>query len=437
MQEKYEKLFYELKPEETHWGPWLHSPQIYFRGEQDIPGSTIHCGFQVIEQPVLLHEAPHFHCFDENVVFLGATFPDVFSSFDAEIHFYMGPSLDRMEKIVITEPTIIKVPKNYWHGPLNFVRVDKPLYFQSVLFSGTADYVELVERADGEQDYIFTSELNKKCVFNSAKRCTECGGCFSKKAELPKKPYKNVLWTVINEDGVQRYTDKGAYDASKAVSSLTAVVRPGYTTISYSDATTLLAKKPALLPETAKMVLAMPKEETKWGAWCPSPQAYFRGDIYMENANYNVGFQVFTASNDMEEPHFHQGVDEYIFFISADPTHPDDFDAEIEFYIGDDPDHMETKLITKPTVVRLPPTVWHCPIKFRKMNRPLIFQAAFMHGTWGTITRSEAAEGEQKSYFDRKYNYSYMGDNVRFCKFNDKKRCNICGACFPKPEIEE
>lgn len=432
MQEKFERLFFELKPEETKWGSWLHSPQIYFRGANDIPDATIHCGMQVIKEPVALVATPHFHNFDENVVIMGANFPDVFKSFDAEVHFYMGPELDKMEKIVVTEPTIIKVPKNWWHCPLTFVRVDKPVYFQSVLFSGTADYVELVERESGEQQYIFNGERYKTCVFDAAKKCTECGYCFEHKEGIAAKPYKPVAWKVINEDGVKCYTEKGAYDDTKAVSSLTAVVRPGYTTIAYSDATTLLAPKPALLPDTAKKVLAVPREETKWGPWCPSPQAYFRGDIYMEDANYNVGFQVFTASNDMEEPHFHQGVDEYIFFISADPMHPDDFDAEIEFYIGDDPDHMETKLITKPTVVRLPPTVWHCPIKFRKMNRPLIFQAAFMHGTWGTMTRSEVTEGSKKTYFDRKYTYDYMGDNVRFCKFNDKKRCNICGACFPK-----
>ena len=132
----------------------------------------------------------------------------------------------------------------------------------------------------------------------------------------------------------------------------------------------------------------------------------------------------------MEDPHFHQAVDEYIFFISADPTKPEEFDAEIEFMIGDDPDHMESRMITKPTVVRLPPNVWHCPIKFRKMNKPLIFQAAFLNGTWGTIVRKKNTAQEASPFFNREYVYEYMGDNVRFCKFNKQKRCNICGACF-------
>ena len=52
------------------------------------------------------------------------------------------------------------------------------------------------------------------------------------------------------------------------------------------------------------------------------------------------------------ESHFHQGVDEYIFFMGADPMNIFDFDAEIDFYIGNDPDNMEIYKITKPTVCK-------------------------------------------------------------------------------------
>lgn len=412
MTEKFEKLFYEF-PIEKPGLDWLSPEQIFFHGSKDMPGATMHCGFNVITKPVDLLETPHYHTFDEHMILFGAQFPDVFKSYDAEIHFYMGKTLETMEKIVVTEPTVIKIPKGYWHGPLKIVRVGKPLFFQAVLFNGEADYVQKIED-------------NGKVRFNFVPENDE-----SFKANMNDTEFKSVSWNVINEDGIELYSENGSYDDTKAPDSHFCVVRPGYTTITYSEASTLINPKPALLPETAKMVLAVPKEETKWGAWCPSPQAYFRGDIYMEDSFYNVGFQVFTAANDMEAPHFHQAVDEYIFFISADPTHPDEFDAEIEFEIGDDPDHMETKVITKPTVVRLPPNVWHCPIRFRKMNKPLIFQAAFLDGTWGTIVRSENKNADDTPrIFDRTYTYEYMGDNVRFCKFNKQKRCNICGACF-------
>lgn len=441
MQEKYEKLFYEFVPQETNWGEWCHSPQAYFRGETDIPGAAMNVGFQVFKAPMLLEREPHFHREDEYLVFLGAKMPDVFSAFDAEVHFFLGATIDTMEKIIITEPTIIKIPKGYRHSPLNFVRMDKPIMFQAVVFSGKVGFVKFVERKDGERQYIYAGEETSLCVFDSHKTCNFCGYCFSHPDEVPERPYSYVKWTVINEDGVESYTDTGAYDASKAPASPDCVITPEYKSKPYSDATKLKVKKPPLSQDIAKCVLALPKEETQWGAWCPSPQAYFRGETYMEDATYHVGWQVFAADNDMEDTHIHQGAEEYFFFMGADPMNIFDFDCEIEIFIGDDPDHLESKIITKPTVVRIPANVWHCPIKFRKMNKPILFQAAFLSGTWGTITQAPddnqpkmSPEELEKLPFARMHTYNYMGDNVRFCKYNDKKRCNICGACLPKPE---
>ena len=145
MQEKFEKLFYEFPIERNEGKDWLSPEQIYFRGTRDMPGATMHCGFQVITKPVELFVQPLYHTFNAHMVFFGASFPDVFRSFDAEIHFYMGRTLDTMEKIVITEPTILKIPKGWYHGPLRIVRVGKPLFFQNVLFSGEADYIQRIE----------------------------------------------------------------------------------------------------------------------------------------------------------------------------------------------------------------------------------------------------------------------------------------------------
>ena len=441
MQEKYEKLFYEFVPQETHWGSWCHSPQAYFRGEQDMPGATLNVGFQVFKEPHRLENEPHFHREDEYLIFLGAKLPDVFASWDAELHFYLGRTLDTMEKIVITEPTIIHVPRGWWHCPLDFRRVDKPVFFQAALQSGRFGGVRYIQREDGERELLYTGDELQLCRLDPKKECDYCGYCHAHPEKLPPRKYTFVPWTVVNEDGVESYTDAGAYDPEKAPSSLDCVITPEYKSRPYSDAAVLKAPKPALSEEVRKNVLAVPKEKTSWGAWCPSPQAYFRGETYMEGATYHVGFQVFTAANDMEDTHIHQGADEYIFFMGADPMNIFDFDAEIEMRFGDDPEHMESKIITKPTVVRVPANVWHCPILFRKMKKPLVFQAAFMSGTWGTINKlpdNVTITGPDKD--NPRYGrigYMYSGDNVRMCRYNPQKRCNICGKCFPKREIKE
>ena len=412
MENKYERMIHFFTPEETDYGSWSHSPQPFLHGEHDIPGCNLTAGFQIIQAPVTLEDEPILHREEETMFFLGAELPDVFSSWDAEIHLYLGPALDRMEKIVITEPTAVRIPKNYWHCPLKFVRVKKPVLFQAALFSGRPGYLKKVHTSDGELLVFLEGEAHRK----------------PHEGEPP-----SVAWTAINEDGVACYTNDGAYDETMAPLGENCARVPGYTPIAYSEATTLLCPRPALSHEIEKNVLAMPKEISYWGDWVPNPKTYFRGESYMEDAQYHVGWQVFAGASNMEESHFHQGKDEYLFFMGANPMDMFDFDAEIDVLIGDDPDHMETYHINRPCVIRFPANIWHCPILFRKMKKPLLFQAAFQDGVWGTITRSTPPEGAaQKEYFNRRYTYDYMGDNVRRCKFNENKVCIVCGKCFPR-----
>lgn len=418
MQEKFEKLFYEFEKEEVNAGDWCISPQPYFHGAKNIEGATLNLGYQTIKAPFLLDREPHAHREEEYLVFLGTTLPDIFPSFDAEIHLFLGKNLNRMEKIVITEPSVVRIPRGWWHDPLNFVRVDKPVFFQAINQAPDISYVKLVELADGEKMTILLGDDTKLYE------------------EQITGPWSQVKWTVVNEDGVESYTVTGAYDAAKAPKATDSVLHPGFTPRPYSETTTLKVEKPKLSDEVAKCVLVCPKEVTQWGEWCPCPQFYFRGQTYMENASYHVGYQVFTGPNDMEEPHMHMGAEEYIFFMGTNPLNFFDFDCEITFAVGDDPDHMETKVITKPTVARMPPNVWHCPILFRKMKKPVMFQAAIMTGTWGTINRMAKSTGEdawelKNLPFSRTNRYEYMGDDVRLCKFDESRRCIICGACEP------
>ncbi|MDR0838387.1 MAG: hypothetical protein LBN99_01945 [Oscillospiraceae bacterium] len=387
MSSKFDHLFFEFKPQYTNWGDWCHSPQAYFRGEADMPGANLTVGFQVFTAPVYLEREPHFHREEEYLVFLGHTLPDVFASFDAEVEFFIGPTIDTMEKITVTKPTIIRVPPGMWHSPLDFKRVDKPILFQAASQHGKFGSIKQRKNADGFLEYIYTGDEARGCILEPGKQCNYCGKCFGEATkdsvtseQLFSKPGADFeqYWTVLDQPLSQKIKD---------------------------------------------LICELPKEETQWGPWCPTPQAYFRGETYMPaGCKYHVGFQVFTGPNDMEEAHFHQGVDEYIFFMGADPMNIFDFDADIDFYIGDHPDHMELHKITKPTVVRLPPTVWHSPILFKRVTKPLLFQAAFLDGVWGTITRRYNEKGEPF--------YNYTGDNVRWCRYEPEKRCNICGRCF-------
>jgi hypothetical protein len=66
---------------------------------------------------------PHEHDFDQMIGFLGGN-PQNIGDFRAEVEFWMGG-----EKLVITQPTFIRVPKGMSHGPLIFKRIDLPIMF--------------------------------------------------------------------------------------------------------------------------------------------------------------------------------------------------------------------------------------------------------------------------------------------------------------------
>ena len=98
-------------------------------GIQDsiVPGCSLFAGCEILwglpgGKPVSI-EIPHTHDFDEVIGFAGTNrnYP---RELGGEIEFLMGG-----EKHIITKPTVIYIPKNTIHCPLNFVRVDKPIMF--------------------------------------------------------------------------------------------------------------------------------------------------------------------------------------------------------------------------------------------------------------------------------------------------------------------
>ena len=358
MKEYYEKMFYEFQPEYPVSADWIHAPFAYFHGEEAFPGANFNVGFQVVTKEALADKEPHFHPDDEHLIFMGASWYNVFESWDAEVWLYMGPDIDKMEKIVMTKPTIVHVPRGWWHGPLEFKRVTKPILFQTAIKAGAVETVRLVD-IGGTKTHQYTKDFGGRGI--------------------PALPYPSVPWKVLNE------------------------------------------KSGALSDEVAAHVLVIPREDTNHGPQVITPQAYFRGKTYLQTATLHMGWQLLTASMPMERAHIHHGEDEYIFFMGADPMNIFDFDAEIEVQIGDGPDDLETKIITKPTVLCLPANTWHCPILFKRVTKPLMFQAAYMSGVWGTIERH--MDDENKPV------YKFMGDNFRFCKLDSTKTCNFCSKC--------
>jgi hypothetical protein len=176
-QRKYEKLVYSFTPEYNEVVPdgsdsgFVISPQAYFRGASQIPGAKYNVGFQIFVKPFFLDRVPHRHSADEYLIFLGGTFPNVFD-FDAHIEFTLGKGEDA-ETYIIEQPTIIRVPAGVYHCPLNFMRVDKPVFFQAALMQPM--FGGIYDMPSGPKDMYYNGPTI--CKVFPGKKCDSCRVC--------------------------------------------------------------------------------------------------------------------------------------------------------------------------------------------------------------------------------------------------------------------
>ncbi len=110
------------------WHPEVISPIANFDGNKDWGETNFGINWEWINQPFYMIKEPHSHDFEEYLCFMGGNILNMFD-FQAEIELYMG---EEKELHLITKPTIVYLPPNFVHCPMNFKRIDKPILFQKI-----------------------------------------------------------------------------------------------------------------------------------------------------------------------------------------------------------------------------------------------------------------------------------------------------------------
>lgn len=72
-----------------------------------------------------------------------------------------------------------------------------------------------------------------------------------------------------------------------------------------------------------------------------------------------------------EKSHVHD-FDEILCFVGGNPMDFRDFGAEVELSLGEE---LEKHIITTTTFVYVPKGLIHCPIQFKRVDKPIIFSA--------------------------------------------------------------
>lgn len=379
---KYDEFIYTL-PKKYHDGDLYASPQAYFNGNASLWNSNLTMGFSVVQHEALV-DIPHVHhAVEEYYMFSGQDLTKFFD-FDAEIEFWIGENPDRMEKYVITKPCLIRIPPRMWHGPINYKRVGKPVAFSAVYLNGERSKVTRRVNPDGTVEYPYLGSSIQRCNLDKTKACTNCGQCIEAcRIQGTHHPRMDFALEWAREiAAAEPEPHSGKYD---------------------------------------HLFFEYPVEYHSYGDTYANPRGKFRGITQMPDVNFFGGFSVVLGAHPMEVPHIHHARDEYLWFIGSDLSNPFDFDAEIELSLGWDPDDMEVIKITEPTVVRVPQNMWHCPINFKRIDKPVAFFPAYGDGDWSKIIRKKDDKGGAE--------YIFEAASLRKCVYNHDKICMYCGKC--------
>jgi mannose-6-phosphate isomerase-like protein (cupin superfamily) len=81
----------------------------------------------------------------------------------------------------------------------------------------------------------------------------------------------------------------------------------------------------------------------------------------------------------------HHNCSEILYFIGGNPMNFKDFGAECELVMGEGKD-AETFTITSTTWVYVPPDLPHCPLNFKRVDRPIMFGHIMFAPTYESTT---------------------------------------------------
>jgi hypothetical protein len=109
------------------------------------------------------------------------------------------------------------------------------------------------------------------------------------------------------------------------------------------------------------------------------PVFHFDGEKDGRGVNYCLSRTLVAKTFLMiKEPHKHE-FDQIVFFLGTNPQNDKEFDAEIEFYLGDE---REKKVITSPTAVYIPAGLSHGPLFFKRIGKTVEFLDTILTATY-------------------------------------------------------
>jgi hypothetical protein len=100
-------------------------------------------------------------------------------------------------------------------------------------------------------------------------------------------------------------------------------------------------------------------------------------------AGCTLAFQYITVPFEEGPPHKHNA-HQLLCFVGSNLEKMSEFDAEIEIALGDE---LEIQTITSPSIVSIPPGLTHCPLRFKRLTKPVLFIEIVLEGAYQRVLK--------------------------------------------------
>lgn len=110
----------------------------------------------------------------------------------------------------------------------------------------------------------------------------------------------------------------------------------------------------------------------------------------------SMGFHYITETFEEGPPHAHKG-HQIFCFLGSNLEDITDFDAEIEIGLGEE---QEIQTITSPSMVSIPPGMLHCPLRFKRLGKPVLYPRSHLQARLRKGRRRQGRDrrGHQRLY---------------------------------------
>ena len=101
-----------------------------------------------------------------------------------------------------------------------------------------------------------------------------------------------------------------------------------------------------------------------------APKMQFYSNKHFGDINFSLIWNYISEPFLMRKGAHAHDFDQFLCFYGGNPQDVTDFGAEVELSIGEE---GEKHIINTTTIVHIPGGMMHCPLNFKRVDRPIIF----------------------------------------------------------------